>query len=64
MSTGLLIILSFFLFLFFKTVIGIRSFFKVGYIGVDGSVGISAPMFHSIVERNIQILTNALYRPL
>jgi len=57
---GLLLIL--FLFLFFKVVSGIRSLSQRDsqkYIGMGGIVGILALMFHSIVERNIQIPANA-----
>jgi O-antigen ligase len=57
---GLLLIL--FLFLFFKVVSGIRSLSQRDsqkYIGMGGIVGILALMFHSLVERNIQIPANA-----
>jgi O-antigen ligase len=57
---GLLLIL--FLFLFFKVVSGIRSLSQRDsqkYIGMGGVVGILALMFHSLVERNIQIPANA-----
>jgi O-antigen ligase len=59
-GTGLLLIL--FLFLFFKVVSGIRSLSQRDsqkYIGMGGIVGILALMFHSLVERNIQIPANA-----
>ena len=57
---GLLLIL--FLFLFFKVVSGIRSLSQRDsqrYIGMGGVVGILALMFHSLVERNIQVPANA-----
>ena len=57
---GLLLIL--FIFLFFKAVSGIRSLShseSQRYIGIGGLVGILALMFHSIVERNLQIPANA-----
>jgi O-antigen ligase len=57
---GLLLIL--FLFLFFKVVSGVRSLSQRDskkYIGMGGIVGILALMFHSLVERNIQIPANA-----
>jgi len=57
---GLLLVL--FLFLFFKVVSGIRSLSQRDsqkYIGMGGIVGILALMFHSLVERNIQIPANA-----
>ncbi len=57
---GLLLIL--FLFLFFRAVSGIRSRpsrDKGRYIGISGMVGILALMFHSLVERNIQVPANA-----
>jgi putative inorganic carbon (HCO3(-)) transporter len=60
LGTGLLVILFFFL--FFKAFSGIRtlSYREPGrYIAIGGLVGILALMFHSIVERNIQIPANA-----
>jgi O-antigen ligase len=57
---GLLLIL--FLFLFYKAASGIRSMSQRDpekYIGVGGMVGILALMFHSLVERNIQVPANA-----
>jgi O-antigen ligase len=57
---GLLLIL--FLFLFFKVVSGIRLLSQRDsqrYIGMGGMVGILALMFHSLVERNIQVPANA-----
>jgi O-antigen ligase len=57
---GLLLIL--FLFLLYKAISGIRSLShreSVRYIGIGGLVGILALMFHSIVERNIQVPSNA-----
>jgi O-antigen ligase len=59
-GAGLLLIL--FLFLFFATVLGIRSHSHgrpQRYIGIGGLVGVLALMFHSIVERNIQVPANA-----
>jgi O-antigen ligase len=57
---GLLFVL--FLFLFFKGASGIRSLSgkeSQRYIGMGGMVGILALMFHSLVERNIQVPSNA-----
>jgi len=57
---GLLLIL--FLILFYKGVYGIRSLShreSERYIGIGGLVGILALLFHSIVERNIQVPANA-----
>ena len=57
---GLLLIL--FLFLLYKAIFGIRSLSQREsgrYIGIGGLVGILALMFHSIVERNIQVPSNA-----
>jgi O-antigen ligase len=57
---GLLLIL--FIFLFFKIVSGIRSLSPwepQRFIGIGGLVGILALMFHSLVERNIQVPANA-----
>ena len=57
---GLLLIL--FLFLLYKAISGIRSLShreSGRYIGIGGLVGILALMFHSIVERNIQVPSNA-----
>jgi O-antigen ligase len=57
---GLLLIL--FIFLFIKGVSGIRSLShseSQRYIGIGGLVGILALMFHSIVERNLQVPANA-----
>ncbi len=51
-----------FLFLFFRAFSGIRSLpsrDKGRYIGIGGMVGILALMFHSFVERNIQVPANA-----
>jgi O-antigen ligase len=60
LGAGTLLIL--FLFLFYKAVTGLRSL-RFGepqrYIGIGGMVGILALMFHSIVERNIQVPGNA-----
>jgi len=57
---GLLLIL--FLFLFYKSIFEIRSLShreSQRYIGIGGMVGILALMFHSLVERNIQVPANA-----
>jgi O-antigen ligase len=57
---GLLSIL--FLYLFYRAVSGLRSLSHrdpVRYIGMGGMVGILALMFHSLVERNIQVPANA-----
>jgi O-antigen ligase len=57
---GLLLIL--FLFLFYKVIVGIRSLSSREsgrYVGMGGLVGILALMFHSIVEKNIQVPSNA-----
>jgi len=59
-GAGLLLIL--FLFLFFAAVLGIRSHShgrSRRYIGIGGLVGVLALMFHSVVERNIQVPANA-----
>ncbi|MDI6754963.1 MAG: O-antigen ligase family protein, partial [Thermodesulfobacteriota bacterium] len=57
---GLLFVL--FLFLFIKALAGLRSLPSLApqrYIAVGGLVGILALMFHSLVERNIQVPANA-----
>jgi O-antigen ligase len=59
-GAGLLLILFFFL--LYKGVSGIRSLSRSPserYVGIGGLVGILALMFHSIVERNIQVPANA-----
>ena len=59
-GAGLLFFL--FLFLFLKAASGIRALppgEPKRYIGIGGLVGILALMFHSIVERNIQVPANA-----
>jgi O-antigen ligase len=59
---GIILLLLVFGFLFFRAVSGIRSFHSRSsekYIGIGGLVGILALMFHSLVERNIQIPANA-----
>jgi O-antigen ligase len=59
---GMGILLILFIYLFFKAVSGIRSLSRWGaerYIGVGGLVGILALMFHSVVERNLQVPANA-----
>ncbi len=60
LGTGLLAILFFFL--FWKVLSGIRALADrepVRYIALGGLVGILALMFHSLVERNIQVPANA-----
>jgi len=60
LGTGLLVILFFFL--LFKVFSGIRTLSNRDpgrYIAIGGLVGILALMFHSIVERNIQVPANA-----
>jgi O-antigen ligase len=60
-GVGILLIL--FLFFFYKAISGISllSYRESGrYIGIGGLVGIVALMLHSIVERNIQVPSNAL----
>ncbi len=57
---GILFIL--FVFLFVKAVSGLRSMSITDsrrYIGIGGLVGILALMFHSMVERNLQVPANA-----
>jgi O-antigen ligase len=59
---GLGILFVLFVFLFVKTVTGIRSMPITDsrrYIGIGGLVGILALMFHSMVERNLQVPANA-----
>jgi len=59
-GTGILFIL--FIFLFVKAVSGLRSMSITDsrrYIGIGGLVGIMALMFHSMVERNLQVPANA-----
>jgi O-antigen ligase len=59
---GIGLLLFVFVFLFFRAVLAIRSFHSRDskkYIGMGGLVGILALMFHSIVERNIQVPANA-----
>ncbi len=59
-GVGLLFILL--IFLFYRAVSGIRSLSHrepERYIGIGGLVGILALMLHSIVERNIQVPSNA-----
>jgi O-antigen ligase len=59
-GAGLLLLV--FVFLFLRAVSRIRSF-QLGdskkYIAIGGMVGILALMFHSLVERNIQVPSNA-----
>ena len=55
-------LLVLFLFLFFKSASGIRSLSRgepQRYIGIGGLVGILALMFHSIVQKNLQLPANA-----
>lgn len=59
---GIGLLITLFIYLFYKTVSKIRSFsFREGerYIGIGGLVGLLALMFHSLVERNIQVPANA-----
>jgi len=59
---GIGLLLFVFAFLFFRAVLAIRSFHSGDskkYIGISGLVGILALMFHSLVERNIQVPANA-----
>ena len=59
---GIGLLLFVFVFLFFRAVLAILSFHSGDtkkYIGMGGMVGILALMFHSLVERNIQIPANA-----
>jgi O-antigen ligase len=59
---GIGLLLVVFIFLFFRAVSAIRSFHSGDskkYIAMGGLVGILALMFHSLVERNIQIPSNA-----
>ncbi|MDP2971432.1 MAG: hypothetical protein Q8P64_19830 [Deltaproteobacteria bacterium] len=51
-----------FFYLFYRSVSGIRSLSYGNperYVGMGGMIGILALMFHSIVERNIQVPANA-----
>jgi O-antigen ligase len=60
LGIGLLGVLFFYL--FYRGVSGIRSLSyrnSERYIGMGGMIGILALMFHSLVERNIQIPANA-----
>jgi O-antigen ligase len=59
---GLGILFILFVFFFFKAVWGIRSMSLTDsrrYIGIGGLVGTLALMFHSMVERNLQVPANA-----
>ena len=59
---GIGLLLLVFGFLIFRAVSGIRSFHSSDskkYIAIGGLVGILALMFHSLVERNIQVPSNA-----
>src|SRR4030042_590775 len=59
---GIGLLLLVFVFLFFRAVLAIRSFHSSDsekYIAIGGLVGILALMFHSLVERNIQVPANA-----
>jgi O-antigen ligase len=59
---GIGILFVLFVLLFFKAISGIRSFSdseSQRYIKIGGLVGILALMFHSLVERNLQIPSNA-----
>jgi O-antigen ligase len=59
-GAGLLLMI--FIYFLYKAVSGIRSLSQKDpqkYIGIGGLVGILALMFHSLVERNIQVPANA-----
>jgi len=59
---GFILLLILFVVLFVKAASGIRSLSAVDpkrYIGIGGLVGILALMFHSQVERNLQVPANA-----
>jgi O-antigen ligase len=59
---GMGILLILFIFLFVRAVSSIRSMSVTDsgrYIGIGGLVGILALMFHSMVERNLQVPANA-----
>jgi len=59
---GIGLLLLVFVFLFFRAFLAIRSFHSSNsekYIAIGGLVGILALMFHSLVERNIQVPANA-----
>jgi O-antigen ligase len=59
-GTGILLLL--FLYLFYKSASGIRTLPVSDprrYIGIGGLVGVLALMFHSVVERNLQVPSNA-----
>ena len=59
---GLGVLFLLFIFLFFRAVSGIRSLShseSQRYIGMGSLVGVVALMFHSMVERNLQIPANA-----
>ena len=59
---GIGLLIAVFLFLFFKAVSGIRSLSQMNsnrYLALGGMVGILALMFHSTVERNLQVPCNA-----
>jgi len=65
-ETGILgagLLAALFFYLLFKAFSGIRALSRrepARYIGLGGLVGILALMFHSLVERNIQVPANAL----
>jgi len=59
---GIVPLLVLFIFLFSKAVSGVRSLSSEEpqrYIGIGGLVGILAFMFHSIVQKNLQLPANA-----
>jgi putative inorganic carbon (hco3(-)) transporter len=61
-SIGLGLLSVLFFYLFYKTISGIRSISHrepERYTGIGSLVGILALMFHSLVERNIQVPANA-----
>jgi O-antigen ligase len=60
---GLGLLLAVFVYLFFKAATRVRALSEgepQRYIAIGGLVGILAIMFHSLVERNIQVPANAL----
>jgi O-antigen ligase len=58
---GVGLLLALILILFYKTIRGIRHLHSESqrYVAIGGMVGILALLFHSIVERNIQVPANA-----
>jgi len=59
---GLGLLAALFFYLFYKAISGLRSLSHhepERYIGIGSLVGVLALMFHSLVERNIQVPANA-----